>query len=266
MAKILNGKVVRDKIAQDLKKEIAPRARGPRSESETALRRRLGRRPKLVIIQVGNLAESNTYIRQKSLFGQKIGAIVEHKKFGEKISQKDLISQLSILNSQLDTHGIIIQLPIPKKLDCEKIIDNIYFKKDVDGLTSINTKLLWENNPIGLTPATTKGALSLLDYYKIPISGKKVVVVGRSFLVGKPTAIAFLNSDATVTICHRYTRNLKQETKNADILVVAAGKPNLITKDHVSKNQVVIDIGINVIENEVSPRNQDEERPRSNSA
>lgn len=231
--KILDGKLVNSKIAEKLKVQI--------SKLET--------KPKLVIVQVGNLPESNSYIARKEAFGEKIGAAVDHKRFDEKITQKELISQLSTLSSQLNIHGIIVQLPIPKHLNTDKVIDAISFKKDVDGLTSISLKLLWENNPVGCIPATTKGIISLLNYYKIPIVGKKVVVVGRSFSVGKPTALAFLNRDATVSICHKHTKNLKQETKNADILVVATGKPNLIGKKHVSKDQIVIDVGINVINN-----------------
>jgi len=234
MAKILDGRIVRDKIANKLK----------------TLNSKLKTKPKLVIIQVGDLAESNAYIRQKILFGQKIGAIVDHQKLPENISQKDLISKLYSLNSIPSTHGIIVQMPIPANLDEDTIIDAINPQKDVDGLTSVNLKLLWENRPEGHIPATTKGILTLCNYYKIPVAGKKVVVVGRSFLVGKPTALAFLNRDATVTICHKETRNLKLETKNADILVVAVGKPDLITKNHVKKGQVVVDVGINVINNQ----------------
>ncbi|EKD57809.1 MAG: Tetrahydrofolate dehydrogenase/cyclohydrolase, NAD(P)-binding protein [uncultured bacterium] len=244
MAKILDGKIVRDKIARKLKSEIS----------------RLRSKCKLVILQVGDLSESNAYIRQKILFGQKIGCLVEHQKFDEKISQAELISQLSILNSQFDVTGIIVQLPIPIHLDKDAIIDAIDPKKDVDGLTSTNLKLLWENKSEGYLPATTKGILTLCDFYKIPTGAKKVVVVGRSFLVGKPTALAFLNHDATVTVCHKETRNLKAETRNADILVVAVGKPNLITKDHVKPGQVVIDVGINVV-NGQHPRGEIKTKP-----
>jgi len=233
MTKLLDGKIVRDKIAEKLRSQIS----------------RLKPKPRLVIIQVGDLAESNTYIRQKILFGEKIGVIVNHLKFDEKINQENLITQISKLNTDSTVSGIIVQMPIPARLDKDEIIDAIDPKKDVDGLTSTNLKLLWENRSGGFIPATTKGILELLDFYKIPASGKKVIIVGRSFLVGKPTALAFLNRDATVTICHRETKNLKLETRNADILIVAVGKPNLITKDYVNKNQIVIDVGINVIDN-----------------
>ena len=231
MTKILDGKVVNEKIAEQLRIEIAKR----------------GTRPKLVIIQVGDVPESNAYIGRKKAFGQKIGAEVKLKRFPETISQKELVGQIIVYNRDPQYHGIIVQMPIPAHLDKDTIIDSINPQKDVDGLTSVNLKHLWENDNEGYTPATTKGILTLLAYYKIPISRQKVVVVGRSFLVGKPTALTFLNRDATVTICHKETRNLKLETRNADILVVAAGKPNLITKDHVRRGQVVVDVGINVI-------------------
>src|SRR3990167_9622583 len=164
MAKILDGKIVRDKIAEKLK----------------TLNSKLKTKPKLVIIQVGDLAESNAYIRQKILFGQKIGAIVDHQKLPENISQKNLQTTISKLNTDPNVTGIIVQMPIPAHLDKDTIIDSIDSQKDVDGLTSVNLKHLWENDNEGYTPATTKGILTLLAYYKIPISRQKVVVVGRS--------------------------------------------------------------------------------------
>jgi len=236
MVKILDGKVVRDKIAEELTKKIERFIKAP-----------LARRPRLVIIQVGSLPESNTYIRQKILFGKKIGAVVNLQNFKQKIDERSLINQISRFNSQKNIDGIIVQQPIPQHLDKNKIVDSIEPAKDVDGQTSINFKKLIENDPTGFVPATTKGVLILLKHYKIPIAQKHVVVVGRSSLVGKPTALSMLNKDATVTVCHSKTQDLEKITKLADILVVAAGKPKLITKNHVSKNQVVIDIGINVV-------------------
>jgi len=228
MAQILDGKVVRDKIADSLKSEIS----------------KLDQKPQLVIFQVGDLPESNAYVGQKTKFGQKIGAIVKHKRLPEKISQPELIGQIEVDNNRPDVHGIIVQLPIPNRLDKNAVIEAINPQKDVDGQTSKNIKLLFEGLS-GFVPATTKGILTLLDWYKIPVSGKHIVVVGRSSLVGKPTALAFLNRDATVTVCHSKTKNLATITKTADILISAVGKINLITKNHVGKNQVVIDVGIN---------------------
>ena len=270
-AQILDGKVVRDKIAEELKAEISR----PRAKSR-------GSKCKLVIIQIGDLAESNTYITQKVKFGEKIGATVEHIKLPEDINQKEIISKLYSLNSSPSVHGVIVQLPLPNHLDKNQIIDAIDPKKDVDGQTATNIKLLFEGSSVrhpralpagrqesedqildqvendkkrfrGFVPATTKGIITLLDYYKIPIWGQHVVIVGRSSLVGKPTALAFLNRDATVTICHSKTKNLANITKGAHILIVAAGKSKLITKDHVTKGQIVIDVGINIANTRVRP-------------
>lgn len=238
MTQILDGKVVRDEIAQDLKSIIY----------------NLKSKPRLVIIQVGDNPQSNAYIGQKIKFGEKIGAIVELKKFPADVSQKDLEIKIQNLNSDSSVHGIIIQIPIPTHLDKDTLIDLINWRKDVDGLSAISLKLLSEGNPAGYVPATTKGVLTLLGHYKIPVAGKKVVIVGRSFLVGKPTALAMLNRDATITICHSKTVDLKAETKNADILIVAIGKPNLIGKEHVSPKQIIIDVGINVEEKDGNRR------------
>ena len=231
MAKILNGKIVNEKIAKELKTQISA----------------LGTKPKLVIIQVGDLPESNAYIARKIAFGQKIGAIVDHQKFPQDVTQEKLRSMISKLNTDSSVTGIIVQMPLPTNLDKDKIIEAIDPKKDVDGLTSQNIKKLWGSKNDAVIPATTKGILTILDYYKIPISRQKVVIIGRSTLVGKPTLLAFLNRDATVTVCHKATKNLPEHTKSADILVVATGKPNLIGKEHVTKGQVVVDVGINVI-------------------
>ncbi|MBX4181742.1 bifunctional 5,10-methylenetetrahydrofolate dehydrogenase/5,10-methenyltetrahydrofolate cyclohydrolase, partial [Candidatus Parcubacteria bacterium] len=135
--------------------------------------------------------------------------------------------------------GIIVQLPLPEHVDKDAVIEAINPTKDVDGLTS---KTLF-------TPATAKGILTLLDYYKVKIKGKKVVMVGKSQLVGLPITLSLLNRHATVTVCHKQTRNLSQETRQADILIVATGVPGLITPKHVSKGQVVIDVGITVLRN-----------------
>ncbi|MCR4324260.1 MAG: bifunctional 5,10-methylenetetrahydrofolate dehydrogenase/5,10-methenyltetrahydrofolate cyclohydrolase [Candidatus Curtissbacteria bacterium] len=232
MAQILDGRVVRDEIEKKLKAEVE----------------KLDPKPKLVIIQVGNNPESNTYIGQKVKFGEKIGAIVDHQKFAEGVSRQELLSKISKLNSDSSVHGIIVQMPIPKSLNKDEIIEAIDPQKDVDGQNSINLKRLMENDQSGFTPATTKGIFSLLNFYRIPVEGKYVAVIGRSTLVGKPTALAMLNHDATVTVAHSKTRDLKKITKLADVLIVATGKAKLITADHVSKNQVVVDVGINVVD------------------
>ena len=231
MSQILDGKALRDEILDDLKDRIS----------------KLDQKPELVIFQIGDVAESNTYIVQKIKFGEKIGAIVTHKKLPLDIAEPELIGQIQLANDDENVNGIIIQLPIPQSLNKEKIIDSISPQKDVDGQTAISIKSLVVGSPTFI-PATTKGVITLLDANKIDPSGKHVVVVGRSTLVGKPTALALLNRDATVTIAHKKTQNLQAITKSADIIVVATGKPKLITKDYVSENQIIIDIGITVVD------------------
>ena len=196
--------------------------------------KRLKQKPKLVIVQVGSVPESDKYIKRKKIFGEKIGAIVEHKKYPGNVSKRKLVSEISKFNKNSSAHGIIVQLPLPKHL--QDVPELITEEKRVDGGKYF-------------VPATTRGILTLLDKYKIKIAGKKVVIVGRSNLVGLPTASEMIKRDATVTICHSKTKNLKKETKQADILVVAAGKSNLIIKNHVSRGQIVVDVGINVLPN-----------------
>ena len=232
MATILDGKLIRDEIAQTLAVKISS----------------LSTKPKLVIVQVGDVPESNTYIGQKIKFGVSIGAIVEHKKFPEDISQSDLIRELSTMNHEPAIHGIIVQLPIPKSLNKNLILESITPEKDVDGLHSVNIKKLLDNDQTGYIPATTRGVITMLEHYNIPIANQHAVVIGRSSLVGKPTAIALLNLDATVTVCHSKTKHLAPITKHCDILISAVGKPGLITKEYVRAGQTVIDVGTTVVD------------------
>lgn len=236
---LLDGKKLRDLTVDRLKKEITD------CLAENAIPQ-----PQLAILQVGDLAESNTYITQKKLLAKKIGVKVLHKIHPDKISEQDLIDEIEKLNRNEKVHGIIVQLPIPTGLDKQKIIDSIDPIKDVDGLTTTNIKRLEGNDEKAILPATVRGVISLLQHYGIQIEGKKVTVVGRSMLVGKPLALALTNENATVTVCHRGTLDLKKDTRQADILIVAAGHPHLITKDHVHERQTVVDIGINFVDNE----------------
>ncbi len=225
---ILDGKKVRDIISEKIKDEL----------------NKINTKPKLVIIQVGIDERSTIYVRQKKIFGEKLGFEVEYINLDKDIKQEDLISKIEVLNSEETVNGIIVQLPLPKDFDVYKIVDSIKPEKDVDGLNSINISKLFRNESLSFIPATTKGILSLLDFYNIDVSGKKVVVVGRSLLVGRPTIFSMLNRNATVTVCHSKTSNLKEEVKNSDIVIVAVGKPNLITEDFVKKGQIIIDVGI----------------------
>ena len=211
--------------------------------------------PTLAVIQIGNLADSTAFIKAKKAFGDKIGARVTHTILPDKIKMDGVVALIKKLNADSSVQGILVQLPLPSHLDKHTIIDTIDPKKDVDGLTSTHTQELWEDGSDIILPATARGILALLDHYNIQVEGKKVVVVGRSTLVGKPTAIALLNRNATVIICHRGTENLKEETRRADILIVAIGKAKFINKDFVRSGQVVIDVGINIT-SESKPRQE----------
>ena len=229
MALILDGKAVRDRR----KASLAEKVRGYTCA------------PKLAIIQIGDNSESDVYIGQKISFGQDIGCEIVYVRFEKERKEADVIAKIRELNADASVSGIIVQIPIAPGFSESNIIEAIDPRKDVDGMHSVNVKALAHNLP-GIIPATTRGILTLLDEYKIEIAGKKAVVVGRSALVGRPTALALLNRDATVTVCHSKTGNLSQEAKSAVILIVAAGKPGLISSEHVSPGQIVVDVGINV--------------------
>lgn len=229
--KSLDGKKVRDYIATKIRQDL----------------KKLGEKPRLVIVQVGNNERSSVYVKQKKIFGEKLGFEVEYIWLDEKISESDLISRIESFNIDSRVNGIIVQLPLPKNINPIKIIEIINPEKDVDGLNSKNLRFLLDgitSKDVGFIPATTKGIISLIDFYKIPLEGKKVVIVGRSLLVGRPTALAFLNRNATVTMCHSKTKKLKEEVKGADIVVVAIGKPHFIKNSFVKAGQTIIDVGI----------------------
>jgi methylenetetrahydrofolate dehydrogenase (NADP+) / methenyltetrahydrofolate cyclohydrolase len=232
MALLLQGATVRNGATERLKKRI---------EDLTA-------KPHLVIIQIGDRDDSAAYIAAKKRFGDKIGARVTHVKFAQDVLQEEIIKKILEYNGDTSVHGIIVQVPLPEHLNKDGVIDAIDPTKDVDGLTAVNLKRLWENKPGAVVPATTRGIAELLRFYNIPVEGKRVVVLGRSSLVGKPTALYFTHRNATVTVCHSHTLNLLEETKKADIIIVATGKPGLITRDHVLPHQTVIDVGINTVQ------------------
>lgn len=224
---LLDGTKISLSIAQELQKKVSA----------------LSFRPKLVIFRVGDRADSESYIKRKVDIGERIGFEVEVKNFSKDIKQSEIEDEIKRVNQDDSVHGIIVQLPLPDHLNSNDIINCIDEGKDADGLTKANVyKLI--NNEKGIVPATSRGVLTLLNAYNIDISSKNIVVVGRSLLVGKSIALNLLNNDATVTIAHSKTKNLKQITKSADILIVAIGKPHFINKEYVSEGQVVIDIGI----------------------
>jgi methylenetetrahydrofolate dehydrogenase (NADP+)/methenyltetrahydrofolate cyclohydrolase len=234
MPKILDGRVVRDKIMADLKKTVGT----------------FKVVPNLAIIKIGDNPDSAVYVKNKMAFAKKIdvNAYVVYFSPGE-VTQAFLLAEIEKLNNDESVNGIIIQSPLPAPLDWAEAVERVAPEKDVDGLTSVNVKKLLANDSSGLVPATARGVLSLLNYYQIPIKGKKVVVMGRSALVGKPVAILMQNSGATVTVVHSKTVEPEKETRAADILIVAIGRPELVGADYVRDGQVVIDVGITSVIN-----------------
>jgi methylenetetrahydrofolate dehydrogenase (NADP+)/methenyltetrahydrofolate cyclohydrolase len=234
MAIILDGKKVRDEIAADLRARIFAETKAGKSM------------PVLAIIQIGENKESEAYIKNKKKFAHDVGAEVRHVQLPADISEEDLVGEINKLNNDKSVHGVIAQMPFSKHLDKEKIIESIAPEKDVDGLTSASIKGLWIGSSKTFMPATTRGVMTLLKHYGLSVAGKHAVVIGRSTLVGKPTAIALTNADATVTLCHSGTKNLEFHTLAADIIVTATGRPRLITEYHVKPEHIVIDVGVTI--------------------
>ncbi len=201
----------------------------------------------LAVIQVGDDEASNIYIKQKEKLALELNYIFVHKKFNEDVSNFEVINYIKELNNDDSIDGIIVQLPIPDRLDKELIINSIDPLKDVDGLTNINAGKLFNNSP-ALIPCTPKGIMELLDEYNIDVNGMNAVVIGRSNLVGKPVEQLLTNRNATVTVCHSKTKDIGFYTRNADLIVVAAGKPSLLTGDMIKEGSIIIDVGISRID------------------
>jgi len=224
--KILDGK----KIANNIKKQI--------NEEVAAM----PIKPKLVVIKASDDKASDTYIKHKKRACIKAGIDFELIKYNDDVKTEKIIKKIKQLNKK--NNAILVQLPLFDHLGAKEIINTIDPSKDVDGLTIINQGKL-VNNENGLIPCTALGIITLLKAYKIKIKSKHVVIIGRSKLVGKPLIDLFLKENATVTSVNSYTKNVKEITKQADILVVAVGKKYLIDKKMIKKNVVILDVGIN---------------------
>jgi len=206
--------------------------------------------PKLAVILVGDSEASKIYVRNKEKACKDAMILTQTIRENDKITEEELIKIVKSLNDDDTVHGILVQLPLPKHINDTAVIDAIDPEKDVDGFHTINKGAMLLSNK-GLLPATPKGILTLLKMEGVSIAGAKVVVVGRSNIVGKPAAIMLLNENATVTITNSHTRDLKSETLQADILIVAAGKARLITADMVKPGAVVIDVGVNRVDDKI---------------
>ncbi len=228
---LLDGKAISNKIKEDLTKRV----------------KNYLVKPCLAVIQIGNNEVSNIYVKSKEKACNQIGIYFIHVKFEEDVSEQEVINKIIELNNDSYVNGILLQLPLPKKFNQYKLLNLISKTKDVDGLTDINMGLLFKNHN-NLVPCTPLGIVNLLKEYNIDMVGKHAVIIGRSNLVGKPLAMLLLQEDATVTVCHSKTNNLKEITKQADILISAVGQKNLVTKDMVKENAVIIDVGMNRVD------------------
>lgn len=229
---ILEGKKLSLKIQEELKEKVSS----------------LKIKPCLAVILVGDDKASQVYVRNKEKAAKYIGINTITYKLEESTTTEDLLALIDKLNNDSSVNGILTQLPLPKHIDEEKILWSILPEKDVDAFHPTNVGHLHLGTP-KMVPCTPAGIIRLLDEYKIPIDGKNAVVIGRSNIVGKPIAQLLLERNATVTLTHSHTHNLKEIVKKADIVVVAIGKPKFVTKDFIKEGAVVIDVGINRDEN-----------------
>ncbi|MDD3304242.1 MAG: bifunctional 5,10-methylenetetrahydrofolate dehydrogenase/5,10-methenyltetrahydrofolate cyclohydrolase [Clostridia bacterium] len=206
--------------------------------------------PKIVFIVANEDEASKSYIRSKIKICDKLGIKQEEIYFTHTCSEEEVVECIKKLNQDKAVTGILVQLPIYHHLNVNTIVNSIKPSKDVDGFHTFNVGSLYSGCQ-NIIPCTPKGIMSILDELGIELSGKYVVVIGRSNIVGKPIAQLLLQKDSTVTICHSKTRNLKEYTKEADILIVAAGISNLVTKDMIKKDSVIIDVGINRVKDKI---------------
>jgi len=232
MAVIIDGK----KIAHDIRHEV--KAESLRLKEETGIT------PGLAVVLVGDDPASKIYLKHKENACRDAGFFSREFRLPQETLESELLATIQELNQDESIHGILVQLPLPRHLNSATIIEAIDPQKDVDGFHPYNLGRLFTGNPYHMA-CTPKGILELMDRHAITIEGKEAVIVGRSNIVGKPLALMLLNRHATVTICHTRTRNLSEVTKRAEILIAAAGKPEMIGADMVRNGAVVIDVGVN---------------------
>lgn len=222
-----------------------------KTKYEEILRKRvesLDFKPGLAVIQIGTREDSTSYIKSKKFFATKIGVNFEHITFPDNVSENEVRNSINLLNKRGDIHGIILQLPIPVSLPTESLLNAISSSKDVDALSFESIANLWYGKETKVIPAVSRGIINLCKEFSIDLDGKEVAIIGRSSFVGKPIFHSLLRENAIVTVCHSHSKDLKRQTKDKDILILATGKAGIITKEFVSQNQIVIDVGISKVE------------------
>ena len=234
MEKILDGKAFANLLGQNLKEKV----KKLKDEGIT---------PHFCVINIGDDPASKIYVRTKKRRAEKMGIIQDIYQMSADTKQEEALALIDKLNADPAINGLMVQLPAPKQIDADALLERIDPNKDVDGLTPANIGHLWMGNHF-VEPATAEGIIALLKHYEIPLEGKNVVIIGRSNIVGKPLAALMLEQNATVTIAHSRTKNLSEITKKADVLVSATGQAFLVKADMVKDGAVVVDVGMNHVD------------------
>ncbi len=235
--KLMSGKDVSQALLDELKGEL------------DAMKTSGAKLPKLVVILVGEDPASQVYTKRKAKVAQEIGMASELITLPKTTTEAELLTLIEQKNDDPSVHALLIQLPLPKHLNESRILNAVSPTKDVDGFHPVNLGRLLSGDTPPALPCTPAGIMKMLSFYKVPISGKHAVVIGRSTIVGKPMSLLLLSENATVTICHSRTKDLPQACAQADILVAAVGRPEMVTADYVKPGAVVIDVGINRVKN-----------------
>ena len=236
---ILDGKALSNKILDEISKE------------HDFMLKKNGRRAGLVVVIVGDDKASRVYVKNKRMTCEKVGFFTETIDFSSNISEDELLKEIERLNSDERFDGILVQLPLPKHRDELKVLNAINPDKDVDGFHFNNIGKMVVGDDTGFLSCTPYGILQLLNEYSIDVEGKDVVIIGRSNIVGKPMALLLIQKRATVQVCNTRTKDMREKLKNADIVISAAGVPNLIGKEDIKKGAVVIDVGINRVDGKI---------------
>jgi methylenetetrahydrofolate dehydrogenase (NADP+)/methenyltetrahydrofolate cyclohydrolase len=234
-AQLIDGKVLAQRIRERIAKDVVD------------LHQRTGIRPGLAAILVGDDPASKLYVKNKQKACDAAGIYVDEHKLSSSTTQAELLALVEKMNADPKIHGILVQLPLPKQIDSKVILDAVSPMKDADGFHPYNMGRLVEGTAL-FTACTPKGVIKMIESTGVPIEGKRAVVVGRSNIVGKPAALLLLHRHATVTICHSKTRDLPAVCREADILVVAIGKAKFVTAEMVREGTLVIDVGMNRLE------------------
>lgn len=235
--RIISGKEVAEHITTELKYKVE------------SLKKDNKRLPKLVIIRVGEKPDDISYQKGAVKRMDMVGIAHEEVHFEENVSKEEFYRKFDEINNDESVDGILVLRPLPKHLDEDRMMNTINPKKDIDAISPVSLGKIMAGDKNGFAPCTAAGVIEILKYAGVKIRGKKVTIIGRSNVVGRPLALLFVSEDATVTVCHSFTADVKQAGKNAEILVASCGKTKLINSEYVAENAVVIDVGINFDEN-----------------